>query len=158
MVQLTSNHSILGSSSGIGEDIVIKFASLGANVVVTGRDEKKIEEVVAKCQVFAKSSNKKVLGVKADIRNETEVKKLVDETIEQLGQIDVLVNNAGIGSTTAFGDDGYLETYDTVMNTNVRSVQVITLLVIPYLLKTKGNVVNISSVAGLRPVRHLSFG
>ena len=81
-----------------------------------------------------------------------DVKNLVEKTIEVFGKIDILVNNAGIGSAVTFGQSAYLESYDKVMNTNVRSIQVLTQLVVPYLESTKGNIINISSVLGLIPV------
>ncbi|CAG2102447.1 unnamed protein product [Medioppia subpectinata] len=140
---------ITGSSSGIGEGIAIKLWSLGANVVITGRDNKRIQEVVNKCQ---NRDNQRALGVRTDLLVDKDIEELVAKTVGEFGKIDILVNNAGIGPTTTFGTPGYLESYDVVMNTNVRSIQVLTQLVIPYLEKTNGNIVNISSVAGLKPL------
>ena len=120
-------------------------------MVITGRNETKIKEIVEKCE---KLCQQKAIGVKADILDEKDVNKLVEETIKEFGKIDILVNNAGVGATLPFGSEDYIESYDRIMNTNVRSVQVLTLLVVPYLQKSKGNIINISSIAGLRPVRH----
>lgn len=127
------------------------MASLGANVVVTGRDQNKIKGVVEKCEKLSKG---KAIGIRADLLDENDIKNLVEKTVQQFGKVDILVNNAGIADIAPFGKEGYIESYDKVMNTNVRCVQVLTLLVVPYLEKSKGNIVNISSVAGLRPVRH----
>jgi len=79
---------------------------------------------------------------------------LVEKTIEEFGKIDILVNNAGIGSMNSINDPNtsIMESFDTVMNTNVRCVLLLTSLVVPYLEKTKGSIINISSCAGLRPV------
>jgi len=77
---------------------------------------------------------------------------LVEKTIEEFGKIDILVNNAGIGSMISIKDPNIMESFDTVMNTNVRCVLLLTSLVVPYLEKTKGSIINISSCAGLRPV------
>jgi NAD(P)-dependent dehydrogenase (short-subunit alcohol dehydrogenase family) len=122
---------------------------LGANVVITGRDDQRIQSVVKKCESLSKQ---KALGVRADLMVDKDVKNLVEKTIEVFGKIDILVNNAGIGPTVTFGQSAYLESYDKVMNTNVRSIQVLTQLVVPYLESTKGNIINISSVLGLIPV------
>ncbi|CAG2180622.1 unnamed protein product, partial [Oppiella nova] len=137
-----------GSSSGIGEGIALKLSSLGANVVITGRDDQRIQSVVKKCESL---SNQKALGVRADIMVDTDVKNLVEKTIAEFGKIDILVNNAGILTSAKFGEPGYLESYDKMMNTNVRSIQVLTQSVVPYLESTKGNIINISSVAALKP-------
>ena len=127
------------------------MSSLGANVVITGKDVQRIQSVVEKCESLSK---RKALGVRADLTVDTDVEYLVRETVAEFGKIDILVNNAGFGFMTQFGSPGYLESYDKVMNTNVRSIQVLTQLVVPYLETTKGNIINISSVAGLKPVNN----
>ncbi|CAG2178542.1 unnamed protein product, partial [Oppiella nova] len=126
----------------------LKLSSLGANVVITGRDDQRIQSVVKKCESLSKQ---KALGVRSDLMVDNEVKDLVQKTIAEFGKINILVNNAGVGCVTKFEDPGYLDSFDTVMNTNVRSIQVLTQLVVPYLESTKGNIINISSIAGLRP-------
>ncbi|CAG2120533.1 unnamed protein product, partial [Medioppia subpectinata] len=83
-----------GSSSGIGEAIAIKLWSLGANVVITGRDEKRIGEVVNKCQPRV---NQRTLGVRADVLVDKDCEQLVAQTIAEFGKIDILVNNFGGG-------------------------------------------------------------
>ncbi|CAG2181183.1 unnamed protein product, partial [Oppiella nova] len=132
----------------IGEGIALKLSSLGANVVITGRDDQRIQSVVKKCESL---SNQKALGVRADLMVDRDVEGLVQKTITEFGKIDILVNNAGIGPSAKFGEPGYLELYDKVMNTNVRSIQVLTQLVVPYLESTKGNIINISSVGVNKP-------
>ncbi|CAG2107103.1 unnamed protein product [Medioppia subpectinata] len=133
---------ITGSSSGIGEAIAIKLWSLGANVVITGRNDKRIQEVVNKCH---KRDNQRALGVRTDLLVDKDIEELVAKTITEFGKIDILVNNAGILTTARFGDPKYLDSFDRTINTNVRSIQVVTQLVVPYLEITKGNIVNISS-------------
>ncbi|CAG2103742.1 unnamed protein product, partial [Medioppia subpectinata] len=136
------------SSSGIGEGIAIKLWSLGANVVITGRDDKRIQQVVDKCH---KRDNQRALGVKTDLLVDKDIEELVAKTITEFGKIDILVNNAGVGTCAQFCDQNYMKDFDLVFNTNVRSIQVLTQLVVPYLKITKGNIVNISSIAGLKP-------
>jgi short-subunit dehydrogenase len=127
----------------------MKFASLGANVVITGRDELKIKNVAQKCRQI---SGEQVLEVKADLLKDNEVKNLFEKTIKEFGKIDILVNNAGVGSMNSIKDPNIMESFDTIMNTNVRCVLLLTSLVVPYLEKTKGSIINISSSAGLKPV------
>ncbi|CAG2102022.1 unnamed protein product, partial [Medioppia subpectinata] len=80
-----------------------------------------------------------------------DIEELVAKTIAEFGKIDILVNNAAVGPTASFGDPEYLNSYDWVMNVNVRSVQVLTQLALSYLEITKGNIINISSIAGTIP-------
>ncbi|CAG2115956.1 unnamed protein product [Medioppia subpectinata] len=139
---------ITGSSSGIGAAIALKLWSLGANVVITGRNEKRIQEVVNKCQ---NRDNQRALGMRADLLVDKDIEQLVAKTIKEFGKIDILVNNAGIGTTVQLNDQKYIETFDEIFKTNVRCIQVLTKLVVPYLEITKGNIINVSSFEGLRP-------
>jgi NAD(P)-dependent dehydrogenase (short-subunit alcohol dehydrogenase family) len=115
--------SKIGSSSGIGEGTALKFASLGANVVITGRDELRIKNVAEKCR---KISKQKAIEVRADLTKESEVKNLINKTIDEFGRLDILVNNAGIGKFSSIDDPNLMQIFDTTMNTNVRSVLFLT--------------------------------
>ncbi|CAG2121026.1 unnamed protein product, partial [Medioppia subpectinata] len=106
---------ITGSSSGIGAAIAIKLWSLGANVVITGRNEKRIQEVVNKCQ---NRDNQRALEVRADLLVDKDIEQLVAKTIKEFGKIDILVNNAGIGTTVQLNDQKYIETFDEIFKTN----------------------------------------
>ncbi|CAG2170126.1 unnamed protein product [Oppiella nova] len=139
---------ITGSSSGIGAGIALKLSSMGARVVVTGRDERRIQAVVEKCGFV---SSGKVLGVRADLLVDTDVRDLVDQTIAAFGCIDILVNSAGIMRISPFDDRSYLDTFDEVMSGDLRCIQVLTHLVVPYIEATKGVIINISSLGGQRP-------
>ncbi|XP_054158054.1 glucose 1-dehydrogenase 1-like [Oppia nitens] len=141
---------ITGSSSGIGEAIALLLSTMDANVVITGRNQKRIDSVIKQCQSSLTTSGR-ALGVRADLLVDSDIEILVNKTIGEFGRIDILVNNAGIGSTVEFTDENYMLAYDQVMATNVRCVQVLTRLALPYLVESKGNIVNISSIAGLAP-------
>ncbi len=80
---------------------------------------------------------------------------MVESTAKQFSKIDVLVNNAGAGSFTNIVDPNLMENYEKVMKIDLRAVVYLTHLTIPYLEKTKGKIINISSVAGIRPVIYL---
>jgi NAD(P)-dependent dehydrogenase (short-subunit alcohol dehydrogenase family) len=133
---------ITGASSGIGAGAAEHLSKLGAKLVLTGRNEANLKEVASKCKG-------EVLPVVSDVNIEADRVKVVNETLKKFGKIDVLVNNAGIGEGGELLKTT-MEQYDNVMNTNVRSVFHLTQLATPHLIKTKGNIVNISSVAGLR--------
>lgn len=133
---------VTGASSGIGAETAVKFASLGATVVLNGRNVEKLTAVAGRC-------GPSVLLVSGDITVKTEAKRLIDETVKTFGKIDVLVNNAGTLESGTI-ETTSLEQYDRVFNTNVRAVYYLTMLAVPELIKTKGNIVNVSSVTGTR--------
>ncbi|XP_067950822.1 3-oxoacyl-[acyl-carrier-protein] reductase FabG-like [Watersipora subatra] len=135
---------ITGASSGIGKATAIHFASLGSKLVINGRDESALEETASECKGAVG-----VLQVVGDVTKEAVVQGLVQKTIEHYGQLDVLVNNAGMAKSGSI-ETTSLEQYDMVMNVNVRSVYHLTMLAVPHLIATKGAIVNVSSVTGIR--------
>ncbi|XP_059046911.1 uncharacterized oxidoreductase SSP0419-like [Achroia grisella] len=135
---------VTGASSGIGAATAVQFAKEGAKVVIVGRNESKLKNVAEQC---ARSGNKPLV-VKADVSNDDEVKRIVTETINEFGQIDVLVNNAGMAFYGNILSGDILQAYDKTLAVNMRAVVLLTSLVAPHLVKTKGNIVNISSIAG----------
>ncbi|KAI6221485.1 FabG [Aphelenchoides fujianensis] len=103
-------------------------------------------ETLAQLKQVGVSIDKKILEVVGPIEKEETRQKLVDETIKKFGRLDVLVNNAGLSHRSDLGDPNSLENLDYVLNVNVKSLMAMTRLCIPHLEKTKGNVVNISSI------------
>lgn len=135
---------VTGASSGIGAQTAKDFSKLGASLVLVGRNQENLQKVAAEC-----IDQKKALTVLADVTNEDETKRIIEETIKKFGQIDVLVNNAGMLETGTI-ENTSLEQYDRVMGTNMRSIYHLTMLAVPYLVQTEGNIVNVSSVNGIR--------
>jgi NAD(P)-dependent dehydrogenase (short-subunit alcohol dehydrogenase family) len=136
---------ITGASSGIGRAAALLFADDGARVVAVGRNEKELS--LLRDEARDRSGSIKVCL--ADILENSQVDRLINETVENYCQIDVLVNAAVIiknGSieTTALDD------WDKMMNINVRSVFYMMQRCVEHLAKTKGNIVNVSSVTGQR--------
>lgn len=150
MINLNYCLNKLGSSSGIGEGIAIHLCGLGASVTITGRNEARLKQVGTKCR--AASPDAHVLEVVADVSQEADAKLLLDKTIEQYGRLDILVNNAGIYQVASILDENYMSYYDDLYRVNVKSVVYLTKLAVPYLIKTKGNIVNVSSIASYKPV------
>ncbi|MGH9949700.1 MAG: glucose 1-dehydrogenase [Pyrinomonadaceae bacterium] len=136
---------ITGASSGIGRACSAVFAEHGATVVAVGRNEAALEELRDATRDFEGSVKPHL----ADVTESSQVDRLLSETVQQFGQIDVLVNSAGILKPGNI-ENTTLDDWDKMMNVNVRSLLSLMQSCIPHLEKTKGNVVNISSVAGLR--------
>lgn len=137
---------ITGASSGIGADAARHLAKLGAKVSIVGRNEKRLSDVA---EEIRQSSAMTPLIIAADVTKDT--KRIVDETINHFGKLDVLINNAGfsIKDNVANAD---LTEFNRVFATNVCAVINLTKLCVPHLEKSKGNVVNVSSFAGLKPI------
>lgn len=136
---------ITGASSGIGAATAIKFAKLGALLALNGRNVENLKAVASKCSSVGKEPHL-VLG---DISKEADTERVWQETFQKYNKLDVLVNNAGIIETGSI-ENTNLEQYDRVMNTNLRAIYHLTMLAVPELIKSKGSIVNVSSVNGLR--------
>ncbi|XP_068153945.1 cyclopentanol dehydrogenase-like [Drosophila tropicalis] len=137
---------VTGASSGIGAETAVHLAKLGGHLVVVGRNEKNLVQTVER---ITAANGAPVLMITADMNNEADVQRIVTTTLAKHGRIDVLVNNAGILELGNI-ENTSLEQYDRVMNTNVRAIYHLTMLATPELVKTKGNIVNVSSVNGIR--------
>lgn len=134
---------ITGASSGIGAAAAIRLAKQGASLALAGRNVASLTELANKLD------NKKHLVVVGDVTNESDTVDIVNKTIERYGKLNVLVNSAGIIEPGTI-ETTSLQQYDRVMNTNVRSIYHLTMLTVPHLIKTNGNIVNVSSVNGIR--------
>jgi len=140
---------ITGASSGIGAAIATLFARLGAKLAISGRNEANLQRTWDECVRAAPAEADQPLLLIADMCSEADVARLVDTTIQRFGHLDILVNSAGV---IEFGtiETTSLEQYDRVMNVTVRSAYQLTMLCVPHLIATRGNIVNVSSVTGTR--------
>uniref|UniRef100_A0A336MQF8 CSON004864 protein n=1 Tax=Culicoides sonorensis TaxID=179676 RepID=A0A336MQF8_CULSO len=136
---------ITGASSGIGASAAVQFSKLGASLSLIGRKLENLNKVAEEC---AKNGAQPYV-IQGDITKETDNVKIIDETLKKYGKLDVLVNNAGIIETGTI-ETTSMEQYDRVMNTNIRSIYHLSMLAVPHLIKTQGNIVNVSSVNGIR--------
>ena len=136
---------ITGASSGIGHAAAIKFASEGARVALVARRPDKLAEVAQ--EIASHGGESRVIA--ADVTREEEIERVVSETVAAFGGIDVLVNAAGIiGNGTI--ENTRLADWDDMFNVNVRSPFYLIQRAMPHLIERKGNVVNVSSVTGIR--------
>ncbi|CAG2107593.1 unnamed protein product, partial [Medioppia subpectinata] len=140
---------ITGSGSGIGAATAVHFAQSGASVVVSGRRADKLTEVAKEC-LKVSPKGIKALEVAADVTNKDDMRRLVDQTIKHFGKLDILVNNAGAIHNTKPIDKDFYKNYEKIMALNLNSVVYLTHICIEYLEKTKGNIINISSIGAKR--------
>lgn len=134
---------ITGASSGIGRACAEKFGNEGAKLVITGRNETNLQETA----LWLTNKGIEVLPVTSDVAIKEDCKRIIDETIAKYGKIDVLINNAGI-SMRAILNDTDLSVIEQVMQINFYGTLYCTKYALPHLLKAKGSVVGISSIAG----------
>lgn len=129
---------ITGASSGIGAASAILFAKYGAKLTLIGRNEERLQA--------AKSQREELqpLCIKLDLTESGACERAVTMTVEKYGQIDVLVNSAG---TFVLGSlfDNDIDTFDDMIDINLRVPYKMTHTALPHLVKTKGNVINLSA-------------
>ena len=135
---------ITGASSGIGESCALSFSKQGAKVVLAARSTDKIN-VLAK-----RIGSDNAMAVTVDVSSEQQVNTMVQQVIERFGQVDVLINNAGVGIKGSVVD-APLEEFDQVLRTNFHGVLYGIRAVYPVMKKKGGGtIVNVSSVAGFK--------
>ncbi|CAG5136709.1 unnamed protein product [Candidula unifasciata] len=140
---------VTGSSAGLGEAMAILFASRGAKVTLCGRDQLRLRAVMDKVVKISGGHQDRFLTVSGDLKDQKTRKEIIEHTIEKFGRLDILVANAGVLSTCSSFMEETENEFDTVMNTNLKSVFFLIQQAVPYLEKTKGSIVNISSIAAL---------
>lgn len=132
---------ITGASSGIGAETARAFAKYGANLTIVGRNKERLEKVALQCQA---TNGLQPLCILLDLTHENSCEMLINKTIETYKKIDVLINCAGKVKIASVFDKG-MEVFDEMMAINLRVPYLLTQLVLPHLLKTGGNIVNVGS-------------
>lgn len=136
---------VTGATSGIGRATALRFAAAGADLAAVGRNP----ETLARLAEELEPQVGRTLTLKADLSSEADVDRVVSQTVEHFGGIDVLVNAAGhISSGTI--ENTTLAAWDAMLNINLRAVFLLMQKAMPSLTERTGNIVNVSSVTGLR--------
>lgn len=135
---------ITGGSSGLGLGLAKYYAKQNAKLALIARNEEKLIE--AKKAVQEENPNVEIETYSADISNTVSTKNAITFIIEKFGQIDVLINSAGI-LVEGYFENMALEDFERVMNTNYLSLVNMTQVVLPYVKQSKGRIVNIASMA-----------
>jgi len=136
---------ITGGGRGLGKATALAFAKEGIDIAITGRNENVLKETVTELEA---------LGVKAiysvfDVGNYEEVKSSIKSILENLGAVDILVNNAGIAAVGSL-NDMEVDQWTQIIQTNLIGMYYVTKEVLPHLLaKNEGDIINVSSTAGL---------
>jgi 3-oxoacyl-[acyl-carrier protein] reductase len=135
---------VTGGSRGIGRAIALRLAGLGSAVAICGRDLKALQGTDAELR----GGGARVYSQAADVTRSSDVASLIEKTEAALGSISILVNNAGLG---VFGPahEKSEEDWDRVLNTNLKSVFLVSHAVAPSMIRQgRGDIINISSLAG----------
>lgn len=141
---------ITGASSGIGRAMAFAFGREGASVVICARKADALQLVSDELRLAGIN----VLALTADVSVETDVKKLIEQTIAHFGRLDILINNAGMSHRSMLIDTEPA-VIQTLMDINFMGTVYATRYALPYIQQAKGSIVGISSIAGYRglPVR-----
>lgn len=136
---------ITGATSGIGQATALKAAEAGYDVIITGRRRDRLEELAK--TIRSKGADVLILGF--DVRRQTEVQSAIDSLTDKWKNIDVLVNNAGLAVGVSPIQEGVLDDWERMIDTNVKGLLYVTRAVAPLLIARQGgHIVNIASIAG----------
>ena len=144
---------ITGSGSGMGRATSYVFAEAGAKVVVSDINKKQIEEVSSEINSSSGTCLKQIL----DVTNQENIKEAIANVIEEFGQLDILINNAGISIPTTIDDENYEESWDRTFNVLLKGQVNLIRAALPFIRESDcGRIVNISSTEGLGATPRIS--
>lgn len=135
---------ITGATSGIGKALAYEYAGKGSHIVIGARSQDLLTDI----SDDLKSKGCKVAIAQTDVTNENDCRNLILTAIENFGKIDVLINNAGISMRALF-EDVDLSVIRKLMDVNFWGSVYCTKYALPYILKQKGSIVGVSSIAGI---------
>ncbi|MGP8216294.1 MAG: SDR family oxidoreductase [Bacteroidia bacterium] len=137
---------VTGATAGFGEAIAYEFAANQYNVIITGRRKERLEKIKSELE---KKYKVEALPLNFDVRNMEETKKNLSSLPAKWQNIDVLVNNAGLASGLSSIQEGDIEDWEKMINTNIKGLLYVTRFIAPLMIKNKkGHIINIGSVAG----------
>jgi 3-hydroxy acid dehydrogenase / malonic semialdehyde reductase len=137
---------ITGATAGIGEAAANKFAAAGYNLILTGRRKERLENLESK---IIKNYNTKVFSLCFDVRNFSETEAAINSIEKVFKHIDVLINNAGLAVGLGTIDEGEIDDWNRMIDTNIKGLLYVSKLVIPFMKEqNSGHIINIASIAG----------
>lgn len=141
-----SNILVTGATSGFGAAIAEKFAANGFDIIATGRRKERLDELKAKLE---KEYNVNVICLNFDVRDRNDVVDAIESLKQKVDSIDILINNAGLASGLSTIDEGDMDDWDVMIDTNVKGLLYVTRNVVPLLKNSKQpHIINIGSTAG----------
>jgi 3-oxoacyl-[acyl-carrier protein] reductase len=147
---------VTGSTRGIGKETALLLLKNGLNVVISSKNQDNVHNTIQEIHDKFPSKKENVLGLKCDVSKPSDVKTLVDVTINKFGKIDILINNAGIVYYKSILNTTE-EEWDKTIDTNLKGAFLFTKEVLPHMIKnTRGIIVNVSSGAGKAGFSNLS--
>jgi len=147
---------VTGSTRGIGLAIASRMAEAGAKVVISSRSQEDCDRVAAAINAGTSTSMSTALPIACNINDMTQLRHLVDSTVAQLGQIDVLVCNAAVNPHFGASQDISDGAFDKILSANIGSIHRLCQLVLPGMAAARGgSVILVSSIAGLKGSRLL---
>jgi short-subunit dehydrogenase len=143
---------VTGASSGIGRALALQLAAQGAKVVIAARRAELLEEIAAACR----RAGGEALAVPTDVAEEAQCKRLVEQAVAAFGGVDLLVANAGLAVIARLEDYTDLGLFKHVMDVNFYGAVHCSYYALPYLVRSRGRIVAVSSLGGKAPAPYNS--
>jgi short-subunit dehydrogenase len=135
---------VTGASAGIGKSLALQLADQGAWIVLAARRKDRLEQIAAECR----TRGGKALAIPTDIAKETQCKTLVEQTIQEFGRLDMLINNAGFATVALFEELPNLDLFKRTVDVNFYGNVYPTYYALPHISQSQGRIVSISSIGG----------
>ena len=140
---------VTGGARGLGRVFCEALAEFGADIALCDTN---LEGALETAE-YVRKIGRKSLAVRADVSDPADVQRMVEETVEELGTVDILINNAGITTKANKVADMPIEDWDRVLAVDLKGVFLCTRAVLPIMIRQgRGNIINISSIYGIRPL------
>jgi len=137
---------VTGATAGFGKAIAEKFAAGGYDIIITGRRQERLAELKSQLE---KQHGVKVITLAFDVRDNNQVETAMNDLRTQIDKIDILVNNAGLAAGLSTIDEGNLDDWETMIDTNIKGLLYMTRQVLPMMREqARGHIINIGSTAG----------
>jgi 3-hydroxy acid dehydrogenase / malonic semialdehyde reductase len=137
---------VTGATSGFGKATAVKFAKNGYDIIITGRRKERLDDLEKELLSYGKI---KVLALNFDVRNREGVASVIENIPEEWKAVDILINNAGLAVGLSHIDDGNIDDWERMIDTNVKGLLYVTRAVAPLMAARKhGHIFNIGSIAG----------
>lgn len=150
---------VTGASAGIGEATALEYAKQGYKVAFTGRNEERLKTVFELLVAHSPSKSRdNILAIKADFEKPAEVESVVEQTVVKFGRLDILVNNAGSpGKKRDLSHEDFFEDFQRIIQVNLMAATRVAQLATKHLIKTKGVIINVSSIADRLALPNISY-